>query len=449
MSETGSNPMRRREFIQTGAAAAAATTLAGTGGASAAQAPATPAPTAKAAELPRRALGKTGVEVTIVNAGTWRAPGSLDRLLRYGFSKGVRYFDTAAGYHTEDRFKAWFAAEPKVRNQIFLVTKDHVRSPGQMINQIDKRLAALGTDYIDLLFFHGLGSDQVDWPKSKEMKEAAEAIKKTGKVKFVGFSTHDRTKAEQLQNAAEGGFVDAIMIAHSPWLKKDDPINRALDACYKRNIGLVSMKQMAGHTQVKNEVPELLERGLNTHQGLLTAIWSDERFSATCVTMTNTDQINQNVEAAQQVQAVERGRHPPAPRCRPGGRADDVRRLRRPLRPRRRHQGPPRRPDPVPHLPRAPRLPPPGPRGLRRALRGRARLARRRPRGRARGLPQQARLRPAPPRGRSAAELTWRSRWESVYDKPQARAKDALRSPCDALRSRFRLVKTAGSRLHF
>jgi predicted aldo/keto reductase-like oxidoreductase len=167
-----------------------------------------------------------------------------------------------------------------------------------MVNQIDRRLDALGTDYIDLLFFHGLGSGQVEWPRSKEMKEAAEAIKKTGKVRFVGFSTHDRLRAEQIQNAAEGGFIDVIMLQFSPWLKKDDPINRALDACHKANIGLVSMKQMAGHTKVKDQVPALLERGLNTHQGLLTAIWSDERIAATCVTMTNTDQINQNVDAA-------------------------------------------------------------------------------------------------------------------------------------------------------
>ncbi len=187
---------------------------------------------------------------------------------------------------------------PKVRKQIFLATKDHVGSPRQMVNQIDRRLEALGTDYIDLLFFHGLGSGQVDWPKSKEMKEAAEAIKKTGKVRFVGFSTHDGRRAEQLQNAAEGGFIDVIMLQFSPWLHKDDPINRALDACHKKNIGLVSMKQMAGHTKVKDQVPALLERGLTTHQGLLTAIWSDERISATCVTMTNTDQINQNVDAA-------------------------------------------------------------------------------------------------------------------------------------------------------
>ena len=303
MSETGSNPMHRREFIQHGAAATAvASTLAA--GASAAQVPGEKAPAAKATELPRRVLGKTGEKVTIVNAGTWRAPDSLNRLLRHAFSRGVRYFDTAAGYRTEDRFKAWFADMPEVRKQIFLATKDHVRSPGQMVNQVDHRLAALGTDYIDLLFFHGLGSSQVDWPKSKEMKEAVEAVKKTGKVRFVGFSTHDRLKAEQIQKAAEGGFIDVIMLAFTSLDGRTIPINRALDACHKKNIGLVSMKQMAGHTKVKNNVPALLERGLNSHQGLLTAIWSDERISATCVAMTNTDQINQNTDAARRFQPL-------------------------------------------------------------------------------------------------------------------------------------------------
>ena len=53
------------------------------------------------------------------------------------------------------------------------------------------------------------------------MKEAVEAIKKTGKVKFVGFSTHDPAIAQQLQDAAEGGFVDVIMLKFSPWLDKD------------------------------------------------------------------------------------------------------------------------------------------------------------------------------------------------------------------------------------
>ena len=69
------------------------------------------------------------------------------------------------------------------------------------------------------------------------MKAAVEAIKKTGKVRFVGFSTHDRLKAEQIQAAAERGFIDVIMLSFSPLLPKDDPINRALDAATRRTSG--------------------------------------------------------------------------------------------------------------------------------------------------------------------------------------------------------------------
>jgi predicted aldo/keto reductase-like oxidoreductase len=54
------------------------------------------------------------------------------------------------------------------------------------------------TDYIDMLFFHGLSTGQTNWPKSKEMKAAIEKIKETGKVRFLGFSTHDPMIAQQL-----------------------------------------------------------------------------------------------------------------------------------------------------------------------------------------------------------------------------------------------------------
>ena len=71
MADTGSNPMRRRAFIQNGAAATVAATAL-TQAASVAQDnnPATPKPH----EIPKRMLGKTGVEVTILNGGTARAP---------------------------------------------------------------------------------------------------------------------------------------------------------------------------------------------------------------------------------------------------------------------------------------------------------------------------------------------------------------------------------------
>ena len=116
---------------------------------------------AKPPVLPRRKLGKTGVEITMLEMGTGalREKGVLDRLLRLSFASGVRTFDTAKVYGTEPGFKKWFEQAPEVRKQIFLVTKDSPARPAQMLAMLDQRLAALGTDYIDLFFIHGLGDD--------------------------------------------------------------------------------------------------------------------------------------------------------------------------------------------------------------------------------------------------------------------------------------------------
>lgn len=304
MSEFTSPRMDRREFLQAGAAGAVVAASA-----SASASPSQDAPVAPAGKpiLPTRTLGKTGAKVTILNQGTVGQPDSLDRLLRYAYQQGVRYFDTAEGYRgAETVFAEWFRAMPEVRNNIFLATKSGVGTPDAMLKKLDQRLERLGVDQIDLLFFHGLNSGQVDWPKSAEMKAASEALKKTGKVRFVGFSTHDAKIAEQIQNAADGGFVDVIMLKFSPWLEKGSALNKALDAAHKANIGLVSMKQIAGQALriTSDRVPTLKERKLSPVQGLLHAIWTDERFGSACVTMRNFDQTNENVDAARRFEPL-------------------------------------------------------------------------------------------------------------------------------------------------
>jgi uncharacterized protein len=296
----------RREFLQAGAAAtAAAASLSIAGGSSLAADE--PNADGNKPVLPKRMLGKTGVEVTLLNQGTVGQPAALDRLLRYAYREGVRYFDTAEGYKNSEKVIAdWLTASPGIRKTIFLATKSHVKTPSDMLKKLDERLANLKTDYIDLLFFHGLDTGQTDWPKSKELKEAAEALKKTGKVKFVGFSTHDAMIAEQIENAAIGGFIDVIMLKHTPWLDKDSKLNKALDACHKKGIGLVSMKQIAGQALkiTEDRVPSLKAKGLTPAQGLLQAIWTDERFSASCVTLRNIEQTVENAEAARKFEPL-------------------------------------------------------------------------------------------------------------------------------------------------
>jgi hypothetical protein len=83
----------RRAFLQAGAVATASALV--TASATQAQDGA-PQPM----KLPRRALGKTGVDITILDQGTGKGP-DVDRLLRYGFARGVRAYDTSETYHSE------------------------------------------------------------------------------------------------------------------------------------------------------------------------------------------------------------------------------------------------------------------------------------------------------------------------------------------------------------
>lgn len=300
--EEGESNVDRRAFLGTGAGAATAAAMLGASGTARGQEK--PADKAKAGLIPTRVLGRTGVEVSMLNLGTWKSVG-LDRILRLSWSRGLRYIDTAASYGSEPGIGRWMKDNPGVRKDLFLVTKDHPHTPRDMIAKLDERLEALQTDYVDLIFIHALGDGNIDreieWPRSQEFKETAEAIRKSGKARFVGFSCHHPRQAEILENAAEGGFVDAIMVRNNPWLAQEAPMSKALDACVKAGIGLISMKQIAGNMKIEEiaaKLPDLKEKGLSPYQGLLHAIWTDERFASVCVSMRNTDQVRENTDAA-------------------------------------------------------------------------------------------------------------------------------------------------------
>jgi aryl-alcohol dehydrogenase-like predicted oxidoreductase len=313
MSHDEASRTDRRTFLQAGALATSAALGAAAG--LDAQAQAQTQAAAKPVVLPKRTLGKTGVAMTLLEMGTGalREKGVLDRLIRLCYSNGVRTFDTAKAYGTEPGFQKWLEQSPEVRKEIVLVTKDSPRTPREMPAMLDERLKALSTDYVDFFFIHALGDehrldDAIAFITGKEFRQVADAIRKSGKARFLGFSSHHRDRAQLLEAAARGGIIDAIMFQYTPWLDKDSPLNRAIDACHKKGIGLITMKQVAGQfperpkvnvlEEVVRRVPTLAEKGLTPYQGLLHAIWTDERISGSCVSIKTTDQAREDADAA-------------------------------------------------------------------------------------------------------------------------------------------------------
>lgn len=256
--------------------------------------------------LPKRKLGRNGPEVTILNIGGMMSAHS-PQYLDIAWKHGIRYFDTAKVYKngkSEKDVAKWIKRYPERRKELFLVSKEPANGgPEQLLEAIDKRLEACGTDYLDLFFLHGIGprdhgADSLNWPKSDRFRKVADKIKSDGKAKMVGFSCHDSQLVDYLNAAAEGGFVDAIMLKYNPFYQKGDAFDRALDACYDAGIGLICMKEMRPFAKAPKNNPELEKVGLTTHQGILHAVWSDPRISSICSAMENIQQLQENAEAA-------------------------------------------------------------------------------------------------------------------------------------------------------
>ena len=241
------NPLSRRLFVQgLGVAGAGALTA---GSLKADDTTATDKPATKL--LPTRKLGKNGPMLSMLALGGDMQATNATSLINAGWSLGYRYFDTAQKYgqqHEEAVYKRWFEQNPGRRKELFLVSKDYPKKgPEQLLEMIDKRLEALGTDYLDLFFIHQLcpevyGKESVDWPKSERFRKVAETLKNSGKVRMVGFSCHGGP--EYIQAAADGGYLDALMVQYTPFYEPGGAFDRALTTCHEKGMGLIAMKTL-------------------------------------------------------------------------------------------------------------------------------------------------------------------------------------------------------------
>lgn len=253
-----------------------------------------------------RKMGKTDRKVTMLNIGGMMKALSV-AYIDTAWAAGIRYFDTADCYmkgKSEQIFGEWLAKYPERRSELFLVSKDHPKQgPKQLLEMIDRRLENLGTKYLDAFYIHGIGPREygegsLEWPKSDEFKKVADELKSSGKVKMVGFSCHDGRLNDYLNAAAEGGFVDIIMLAYNAFYAKGDAFDRALDACHAKGIALVAMKTMRNTKDAPARLPEFDKLGLTMHQAVLHAVWSDPRIASICNALDNVGQIETSTAAA-------------------------------------------------------------------------------------------------------------------------------------------------------
>ncbi|MBM4288874.1 MAG: aldo/keto reductase [Deltaproteobacteria bacterium] len=300
----------RREFVKTVGLAGLAVAGAGVPGAMAA--PERPAG-AKTETMPQRVLGKTGAKVSILNLGGGFDTINNQLLLRQALKWGVTFWDTAEAYGnglSEEGFGRFFARNPEARKEIFLVTK-LVPGQGNLTARLDKCLSRLQTPYVDLFYIHsitGIGD------MTPAFKAWGEEMKKAGKIKYFGFSTHTNM-ADCLLGAARLDWIDAIMLTYNFRLVNDPKMVEAVSACTKAGIGLVAMKTMGGGPGMpKTESPgelkvaeRFLQRGFTQAQAKLKVVWENPAMASICSQMPNLTILSANVAAARDQTKLSQG----------------------------------------------------------------------------------------------------------------------------------------------
>jgi len=311
--DTNRTELTRRSFIKAaglgGLGGAAMAALGAPVAALAAQDPAGAAP--KAASIPRRSLGKTGVEVSALSLGGMFDTINNQLLLKQALAWGVTYWDTAEAYGnglSEEGYGRFFSRNPDARKQIFLVTKLTPKG-GNFTERLDKALQRLQTPQVDLFFIHGISGIEEMTPA---VKDWAAEMKKAGKIKFFGFSTHSNME-DCLLGAAKLGWIDAAMFSYNFRLMGTPKMREAVDACVKSGVGLVAMKSQGGGPVKTDSEAELtmagrfLEKGFTDKQAKMKAIWENPKIASICSQMHNLTILSANVAAARDMTALAAG----------------------------------------------------------------------------------------------------------------------------------------------
>ena len=192
-------------------------------------------------DIPRRTLGRTGLEVTTLGFGAMELRGpptgpeltdaQAGRLLGAVLDEGINFIDTSIDYGRSEELIGRFISHR--RSEYVLASKcgcvpgavlggEHVHTAQNIRAGIEQSLRLLATDHLDLVQFHrSLTREEFD---AEGALSEAFAMRDEGKVRHVGVSGILPALDEQI----EMGVFDAFQIPYSALQREhEDAIERA------------------------------------------------------------------------------------------------------------------------------------------------------------------------------------------------------------------------------
>lgn len=213
-----------------------------------------------------RTLGKTGIRLPIVSMGVMNA--NNPELIPRSYELGVRLFDTAKGYQggRNEEMVGNGIEKMGVRDKVTIATK--IPAPGrgrddsttmekdavkkQFLEDFDGCSKRLRTDYVDIMMLHNIRTGEE--AHNPGVVEALAQLKKEGRARFIGVSTH--AGQELVLNEVAGmDFYDVVLLSVNFTMADNKALFDSIENTARKGIGLIAMKTQGGGRRRKSLGP--------------------------------------------------------------------------------------------------------------------------------------------------------------------------------------------------
>ena len=208
--------------------------------------------------MEHRALGKTGLSVSVLGYGAWGIGKAMwvgaddsesERALRTAIERGVNFLDTALVYGDGHSESLVGKAVRQAGRDIFVASKVPPKNyqwparggvpaadayPAEWVVKCTERsLANLGLETIDVQQFH-VWSDE--WVKQGDWADAVGRLKEQGKIRYFGVSINDHQAANAVE-LVRSGLVDAVQVIYN--IFDQSPADELFPAVQEHGVGVI------------------------------------------------------------------------------------------------------------------------------------------------------------------------------------------------------------------
>jgi aryl-alcohol dehydrogenase-like predicted oxidoreductase len=259
-----------------------------------------------------RKLGRTGMEVPIVSMGAGACNDPT--VVQACYEAGMRLFDTASAYAfgRNEQMVANALHKLQVRDKVVLVTKcltsaqraglTPEQSKETLKKTVEGSLKRLKTDYIDVLQLYDVRDPGPI--RDQAILEAMSEIKKEGKARAIGVSTH-ADMANVINAMVEVGIYDVVLTSFNFTLAADQDLMGAVRNAAAKGMGIIAMKVLAGGARFPN--PETLRQysGSVINSAALKWVLRNEFIATSIPGIANFDHLRDNFAVASNLELTE------------------------------------------------------------------------------------------------------------------------------------------------